>query len=134
MDGDARKQEAIAKFIKFALVGVAGILVNNLALYLFYDVGRLPLLFASPLAVEVAVVHNFVLNNRWTFSQDGLSLLRFVKFNSVSLVGMLITVGVMYTLVTLVGVHYLLANLLGIALATVSNFGLNLFWTWGWGE
>lgn len=128
---DRRRRETIAKFVKFALVGAAGILVNNLVLFLFYDLARFPLLLASPLAVEAAIIHNYVLNNRWTFNQDRLSLMRFVKFNSISLVGMLITVGVMFALVTQFGLHYLVANLLGIGLATISNFGLNLFWTWG---
>lgn len=131
VDADRRRRETTIKLVKFALVGAAGVLVNNVALFLFYDVARLPLLLASPLAVETAIVHNFVLNNRWTFNKDKLSLVRFIKFNSISLVGLLITVGVMFALVTQFGLHYLVANLLGIGLATVSNFGLNLFWTWG---
>ncbi len=131
MNLDTGKRETLTKLIKFGMVGAAGVLVNNLALYLLYDLAQIPLLLASSLAVEVSIVHNFVVNNQWTFRQDRLTLEKFVKFNSVSLVGMLITVGVMFGLVTIVGLHYLVANLVGIALATLANFSLNLLWTWG---
>jgi len=131
---ERRRTETLRKLLKFLMVGAAGVLVNSAALFLLYQVARLPLLAASAAAVEVAIAHNFVLNNRWTFNQKKLSLGRFFKFNTVSLVGLLITVSAVFVLVNHIGLHYLVANLLGIGLATLWNFGLNLIWTWGWGE
>lgn len=129
---ERRGFDILVKFSKFALVGFGGVLVNTGALLLLYQFARLPLVAASPLAVEAAIVHNFLWNNRWTFGESTASLVRFVRFNLVSLGGLVITTVVLYLLVTLNGMNYLVANLLAIALATVWNFGLSLYWTWGW--
>ena len=118
--------------IRFGAVGAMGLVVNNSALFVAHGVAGLPLLVASPVAVELAILHNFLWNERWTFGASEFSLRRLGKFNLTSLGGLLITSGVLYLLVVDAGVHYLLANLVGIALATAWNFGASLLWTWGW--
>jgi len=116
---------------RFGVVGTLGVVVNSLALLLAHGVAGLPLVVASPLAVEVAILHNFLWNDRWTFGAAGFSLRRLGKFNLTSLGGLAIASGVLYLLVGYAGVHYLLANLAGIALATLWNCAASLLWTWG---
>lgn len=125
-------QQTWIRFGRFGLVGVLGVAVNSLVLYAAHGLLGLPLLAASPLAVEIAILHNFLWNERWTFGESTFSLVRLGKFNLTSLGGLLIASSVLYLLVTYVGVHYLLANLVGIGLATLWNFGTSLVWTWGW--
>ncbi len=118
-----------AKLLKFSVVGGSGVLVNTGALYFAYQLAHLPLLIASILAVELAIVSNFVLNDQWTFGQRGLSGIRFARFNVVSLGGLAITT-VTLLLLKNVGIYYLVANLFGIGVATMWNFMLNMLWTW----
>ena len=106
-------------------------LVNSLALLILFQLAHLPLLVASALATELAIVNNFCWNDHWTFRRPQLSLGRFVKFNLVSLAGLAITVCTLWILVNHLGLYYLAANLLGIALAIAWNFAANSFWTWG---
>lgn len=120
------------RFVKFALVGLSGVGVNSASLYFLYQILYLPLPLASALAVEMAIASNYLLNSIWTFNDPSLSLYRFAKFNLVSLGGLVIAVTTLQGLVTTIGLHYLIANLVGIGLATIWNFALNLFWTWGW--
>jgi putative flippase GtrA len=120
-----------AKFIKFLLVGGLGVVVNSLALFVLHQLMRLPLVVASLLAVELAIVNNFLWNDRWTFGRKKLSLRRFFQFNLVSCGGLVITTGTLWVLATHLAAPYLLANLVGIGLATCWNFGINLLWTWG---
>ncbi len=122
----------LARMARFGVVGVLGLIVNSVILFLAHGIAGLPLLVASPLAVEVAIVHNFFWNDHWTFRASGSSLWRLGKFNLTSVGGLLIASGVLYLLATRAGVHYLLANLVGVALATVWNFTTSLLWTWGW--
>jgi putative flippase GtrA len=121
----------MAKFIKFLLVGGLGVVVNSLALFVLHQLIRFPLVVASLLAVELAIVNNFLWNDRWTFGRKKLSLRRFFQFNLVSCGGLVITTGTLWVLVTHLAAPYLLANLVGIGLATCWNFGINLLWTWG---
>ena len=60
-------QERASRLGKFLVVGGTGVVLNNAALYAFYQMLRLPLVVASALAVTLAIGNNFVLNDRWTF-------------------------------------------------------------------
>lgn len=120
------------RFVRFGIVGSLGVAVNSAVLFLAHGVAGLPLLLASGMAVEVAILHNYLWNERWTFGVANFSFARLGKFNLTSLGGLLITLSVLYLLVEQWHIHYLLANLFGIALATIWNFTLSLLWTWGW--
>ncbi|MCB9545602.1 MAG: GtrA family protein [Myxococcales bacterium] len=78
-----------ARFIKFAAVGASGVVVNlgALALLRAFDVKST---VASALAIQISIVSNFVINDRWTFRDHdtgGSALQRALRFQAVSLVG-----------------------------------------------
>lgn len=127
---DAANLPLAIKLVKFATVGLSGVGVNLLFLFLLYERASLPLLVASPLAVEASIASNFVLNNHWTFGKSRLTAIDFFKFNLISLGGLVITTGALYALHTLAGMYYVWADLVGIGLATGWNFSLNVLWTW----
>ncbi|HZU66416.1 MAG TPA: GtrA family protein [Ktedonobacteraceae bacterium] len=120
-----------ARLGKFLVVGGTGILVNSFALLLLYRWMHLPLIVASAMAVELAILNNFIWNDRWTFGCSQISWRRFVRFNVVSLGGLVVSTGALWILVSRLGLYYLAANLLGIALATVWNFAASSLWAWG---
>ncbi len=126
-----QRRAFLARASKFLLVGGIGTLVNSLALFLLFQRAHLPLVLAAALSAELAIIHNFCWNDRWTFGRMRLSLRRFAKFNLVSLAGLVITTCTLWLLAGHLGVYYLAANLLGIALATAWNFAVNVVWTWG---
>jgi putative flippase GtrA len=111
------------------LVGAGGVGVNNLALLLLHGLAAVPLLAASAVAVELAVVHNYVLNEVWTFRPGRLSARRFGAFNAIALGALSVNVGVLQ-LLTLAGVFYLLANVVGVAAAFLINLALSTTWIW----
>jgi putative flippase GtrA len=106
-------------------------LVNTLVLLLLYQWIHLPLILASAMAVELAIINNFIWNNRWTFGCSQISCKRFARFNLVSLAGLIVSTGALWVLVSRLGLYYLAANLLGIALATAWNFSASSLWAWG---
>jgi putative flippase GtrA len=116
--------------LRFAVVGGGGVLVNSAALFALYHWAGLPLLVASGIAVELAVVHNFLLNDRWTFALPTPSAGRFVKFNISVLGGLAVNVVLVWSLVRTV-MHLLLANCLGISAAFAVNFAASTGWVWG---
>ena len=118
------------KLMKFLVVGGLGTLVNTGVLIVLYHHLHVALITASALATELAICHNFVVNDFWTFGQRGLSIGRFARFNVVSLGGQGVTVATLWTLVRYTNLHYVVANLIGIGLAVIWNFTLNVHWTW----
>jgi putative flippase GtrA len=85
-------------------------------------------LLATALAVETAVLHNFLWHERWTWADRFVqgrqgSFKRLLQFNlttgAVSIVGNLVF---MRVFVGTLGVHFLVANLMTIAACSVLNF------------
>src|SRR5258708_13050295 len=126
-----QRRAFLARASKFLLVGGIGTLVNSLALFLLFQRAHLPLVLAAALSAELAIIHNFCWNDRWTFGRMRPSLRRFAKFNLVSLAGLVIATCTLWLLPGRLALSSLAANLLGIPLATPWNFVVNVVWTWG---
>src|SRR6266699_1530808 len=94
-----REHARRSRLSKFLVVGGTGVLVNSLALLVLFQRVHLPLVVASALATELAIVNTFCWNDHWTFRRTQRSLSRFAKFNLVSLAGMAITVYILLILV-----------------------------------
>jgi putative flippase GtrA len=98
-------------------------------LLLLHGLWRVALLPATVVAVEIAIVHNYALNEVWTFRRRRLSVHRFAGFSLAAAVSLLINVGVVALLVG-IGLFYLLANLAGIGIAFAVNFAVSSTWIW----
>ena len=115
----------------FCMVGISGILINSAALWALARSGDLPVPLASLLATELAILSNFILNDRWTFDTNESSwLARLVRFNSVALGGMVLTALMLTLLMQQAHMELVPANILAIGVATVWNYMANSRWTW----
>ena len=126
-----RQKQTILRWIKFNTVGGVGITVQLGALALLRSVLHLEYLVATALAVETAVIHNFVWHERFTWrdrpaARRSQSLARFLKFNAtngaVSLVGNLL---IMRALVGRFHMNYVIANLIAVTVCSLVNFLLS---------
>jgi len=123
-------KEVAIRAAKFYFVGALGIVVQLAALALFKPALEPHYLWATALAVETAILHNFLWHEFWTwsdrpsFGNDRLHRLwRFHLSNGLlSLIG---NVLLMRFLVGTLGLHYLFANVLAIASLAVANFLLS---------
>ena len=124
----------IARVFKFMLVGLSGIAVNQGLLYLLTEYAKLFYLISSVVAVQSAILNNFLWNHIWTFSDRRKAkhsiLYKLGQFELVSIGGKLTNIAVLYLAVTFLGIQYLIANLLGIAAGFAVNFVANNLWTW----
>ena len=64
--------------VKFVLTGLSGVFVNLGSFQLLLSL-RVHELLASPIAIELSIISNFLLNNYWTFSDRTLSGKRRVR-------------------------------------------------------
>lgn len=130
-----RRAGELTRFFKFCLVGASGVLVNEGLLWILKGFANLPLALSSGIAIETSIITNFLLNDFFTFSDRRVAgvrsfMRRLGKFNSVSLIGLGINIGLLLLLTNVFGLHYLLSNLVGIAAAMMWNYLVNLGWTW----
>ena len=114
------------QFMRFCLVGASGVLVNTLVMWAAYDGLGLHEVSSSICAFWVATVNNFTWNKIFTFRDQaqGLNAVikQYLRFLSVTLLGLAINLGVLVALVNWFGLDAVLANLAGVLVATFSNF------------
>ena len=108
---------------KFALVGAVGIVVQLAALQALTAIG-VSYLWATGLAVEAAVLNNFIWHRKFTWGdRSGSDLARLLRFHlsngTISILGSLL---LMRWFVGRFGMSVLVANLLTIAACSVGNF------------
>lgn len=112
------------RWLKFNLVGGIGIAVQLLALVLLKAVLQVNYLVVTSLAVETAVIHNFLWHERFTWAdRTGAGFTRFLKFNLTA--GLFSIGGNLLLMKLLVGfghLNYLPANGIAITACSVVNF------------
>lgn len=129
----------IDRFIRFGLVGLSGVFVDTLVLYLLHDPTTLglPLTRSKIVSGEISIINNFLWNDIWTFADVAMQqqqlpqrLKRFLKFNIICLAGLVLNVIVLNLVYNFIIPNAYIANLIAIAVATVWNFWVNLKLSW----
>jgi putative flippase GtrA len=117
---------------KFMIVAWIGMAVNTACLYLFKGVWGMRLIPASMLAIEVAIIHNFIWLRYWAWSGRVVDGKRppffrqlFIYNIATGAVDLVANVSILWLLATLFGVHYLLANIIGMILGPFIKFWVN---------
>lgn len=123
---------SLARFFRFGLVGLSGVVVNQGLLMLLHGTMSAPLLPSSIIAIEISILTNFMLNHTWTWRMSlrvpGL-LRRAVQYHAVAVIAAFAgNVIVLMAAVELFGVDYRIANLVGIAVGMVINFTAGEMW------
>ena len=126
-------------FARFCLVGLSGVAVDMLLLFLLSDPSMLAwgLTRSKILSAEIAIGNNFLWNDSWTFASRvsaGSTLRskfhRFVKFNSICLMGLVINLVLLNMMFNLLGMNRYVANGIAIGLTTFWNYFVNKHLGW----
>lgn len=128
----------IRRFVKFAIVGALGAIIDFTLLNVLHGYLGWLLLWANTVSVSAAIFSNFVWNRLWTFPESRTRKKRkqLPQFFLVNIVGLLlnnlIVVGVDFMLTPYVAdpYSYNLAKLVAIGLTLFWNFGANRIWTY----
>jgi putative flippase GtrA len=123
----------VRQFIKFSMVGVVNTATD---FYVYFSLTRLwdfwqeQYLVAAFLAFVTANLVSFVLNRRWTFRDDRSRIhLQYSKFFLISLVGLALTLILMYLAVDRLEIWDVIAKPIIVFVVSLWNFGANKFWT-----
>ena len=121
------------KFLGFVLVGLTGLAVHFLTLYLFLFQFNLSFNPAQSIATLMAMTSNFSMNNAFTFRRNRLVGLQWFKgllnFVLVCSVGAFANVGAA-AFMNNHGQVWWLSAMLGVIVGTVFNFSMARFFIW----
>ncbi|MBD2776246.1 glycosyltransferase [Iningainema tapete] len=134
-----RQSFPVSRFLRFGLVGLTGVFVDMVVLYLLHSPTALglPLTRSKIISGEIAIINNFIWNDSWTFADISMQqqewrqrLKRFLKFNIICLAGLVLNVLVLNLVFNFVIRNAYIANLIAIAATTIWNFWVNLKLSW----
>ncbi|MCF7796526.1 MAG: GtrA family protein [Lentisphaeria bacterium] len=122
------------RVVLFSAVGISGIVVNMGTLWLLTHFASIHYALASPIAIEISIINNFIWNDRFTWRgrrrARNLNIwYGLLRFNIVSWIAGSMNWLLLVLFTEVAGIYYLWANLLAIAIAAAMNFILNEKWT-----
>lgn len=121
---------------RFGLVGLLGLAVNQLILWLLVSTLGLNYLIAAVIASQGSTAAAFVINETWVFRAQPVSrslpsmLRRLMVFDAVNVASLLLRLPVLFVLTSVVGINYLLSNLVAIAIFMLVRFVVADGWIW----
>jgi dolichol-phosphate mannosyltransferase len=128
-----------SRFFRFCLVGLSGVLVDMLLLFILSDPKMLAwgLTRSKMLAAEAAIINNFQWNDIWTFAdlvRPKRSLdpkfHRFLKFNAICSMGLVLNVILLNIQFNWLGMNRYVANGTAIIAVTFWNYWINKHLSW----
>ncbi len=127
----SRWRGVLLRWVRFNSVGIAGFVVQLATLWILSRGLGIHYLLATPLAVEIAVLHNFVWHEKWTWR--GLSAehrwRRLVRFHIANgFVSILSNVLLTWLFKQWMGLPLLASNALAVIAMALLNFALAATW------
>ncbi len=124
---------SVLRATKFGIVGLSGVAVNMLVLWLLKEKTPAPLWLAGGSAIELSILNNFFWNYHWTFGDRQASTLNawwraLLKYHVAVSLAALTNFFVLWLLHERFGMHYLIANALGILIGFASNYLFSNHW------
>ncbi len=130
----------LAKYLKFAIIGGIGAIINLLVLWTSVELFNVHYLWAAVVAFIIADTNNFIWNRLWTFKSKGKIHFQYPQFLLVSLDGLMLNLIILWALVEEVlpslglrqdraSLYIVLAQVIAIFLVSLFNFLANSMWT-----
>jgi putative flippase GtrA len=118
------------KFLKFGTVGLSGMVVDFGITFLFKEKLKFNKYVSNTCGFFAAASSNFILNRLWTFqSNDPQVTFQYVKFLSLSTVGILLSNSIIYLLHERWRWNFYFAKLVSIGIVLFWNFFASYFFT-----
>ncbi len=124
------KEILFFKFLKFGTVGLSGMLLDFGITFLFKEKFKFNKYISNTCGFFSAATSNFILNRLWTFqSADPAVAFQYVKFLSLSTVGVLFSNAIIYLLNDRLKWNFYFSKLVSIAVVVFWNFFASYFFT-----
>ena len=122
-------------FIKYCLIGCSGAFLDFIIfVFLIKFIGINHYLMGNCISVTVGITNNFFLNAYLNFKTTDKIFLRFISFYFVGIIGLIISLGILYLMVDIYKYNAVFSKIVTIFVITVIQFLLNKFITFKKGE
>ena len=115
----------IAKFVKYALVGVLGLVVDMGVFYLMNKRFGVNYVVSNITSSTLAVIHNFILNSYFTFKVTDKKLKRFASFYFIALLGMGISTALLALFIDGLKMDSMVSKFISVFVVAICQYFLN---------
>jgi len=120
----------LLKFIKFCIVGFAGVFIDFGVTYFFKEVVKLQKYYSNAIGFTTAATSNYIFNRTWTFeSKNPQIVLEFSRFFIIALIGLGINSAIIWLMNGKFKVNFYLSKLVATTIVTAWNFLINAYFT-----
>ena len=120
----------ILKFLKFCVVGVSGTAIDFGLTWFFKEIVKIPKFIANAIGFVVAATNNYILNRIWTWGSTSEQVgVEYVKFFTVSLIGLGINTLILYIFNEKLKWNFYLSKVIATGVVMLWNFFANNFFT-----
>jgi putative flippase GtrA len=120
----------ILKFLRFAIVGFSGLLIDFGITYFIREKLKLNEYLANGIGFFAAATNNFFINRSWTFSsQDPEMLTQYGRFIFFALIGLAINSAIVWFLHEQQKRNFYVSKAVATVIVTLWNFLSNFFYT-----
>jgi putative flippase GtrA len=130
---DLRFGRGFLRASQFGLVGASGLVINQLLLLFFTELGALYYVASAVLATQGSTAWNFVLTNNWVFTDRAPSRSFIVRLRQTFLVNNAILLGrgpLLIAMTDVLGIHYLVSNVLTVVAFALTRYAVSDRWIW----
>ncbi len=120
----------IKRMIRYCVVGTTGTIIDLVFLFVLVEYLGFGVIWGATISFILAATNNFIWNKLWTFGNKSKAYHhQYLKFLIISLVGLGITLLLMYFLHIVAGLWYILAKIITSLLVLYWNYWGNKRWT-----
>jgi len=114
-----------SSFVKYALVGVVGLVVDMGLFYVFHEMLNINYILSNIMSSSLAVVNNFILNSIFTFKVKDKLLYRFISFFSIALAGMALSSAMLVLLIDGMHLNSMVAKAISVFVVALIQYYVN---------
>ena len=113
------------QFIRYGFIGVAGLLIDFGLFILFIKYFGVHYQIANVIAFLGSSSHNFVLNAFFNFKKKDRLLVRYLKYLSIGITGVIASAIMLFIFIEIMGLIEILSKIITIFFVTIAQFILN---------
>ncbi len=118
------KEDLLIQIINFLIVGGIATLIDWLLYFILYNYVKLSPLLANIISYTISTLYSYVVSVKFVFNvnKGNSKKKNFIIFVTLSVIGLLLSEGLIYLMVNVFNLHKMLAKIISTAIVMFFNF------------
>ena len=120
----AEKEELLVQIVNFLIIGGIATIIDWLLYYVLYNYVKLSPLLANIISYTISTLYSYVVSVKFVFNvnKGNSKKKNFIIFVTLSIIGLLLSEGLIYLMVNVFNLHKMLAKIISTAIVMFFNF------------